>query len=202
MIRHLSKLLDMIWYLSMGLFLGLTGGLVLAVILTFRGAREINAKPGVEPYSDPMFAEYHNAAVAGYIGQDLFMVGGKVALILFAVAFLARITLYVMDIFTRGPKKRWSMDPVWGSCMGVAIVSLALTAKTTVEMNEYWPSIYDQTISVEESQYRRAQFDTAHHRSEKWMRAAWIFSFVALTVSPWSRRPEKTPLQSGDGKED
>ena len=33
MTRNLAKLLDTIWTLSMGLFLGLTGGMVLAVIL-------------------------------------------------------------------------------------------------------------------------------------------------------------------------
>lgn len=202
MTRHLAKALDAIWYLSMGLFLGLTGGLVLSVIMTFRGARAIDASPGVEPFSDPMFAEYHNDAVAGYIGQDLFMVGGRVALILFAVAFIARMALYLMDGLFRGPKKKRAMESVQGTCLGIALVYLALTAMTTREMNRDWAGLYEQSASQEDLQIRRINFNAAHQRSESRMTLAWSFSFIALVVSPWSRRPEKSSLQSGDGKEE
>lgn len=201
MTRHAAKLLDMLWYASMGLFLGLTGGMVLSVILTFRGSREVDASPGAEPFNDPKFAEYHNDAVAGYIGQDLFMVGGTMAMILFAIAFLARAALYVLDCISRGPMKKRSMESVQGCCLGCAIVYLFLASLSTIELNKSWPNMYDPNASQSELLMLRSNFHSAHGHSEARMRLAWGFSFVALLVSPWSRRPEKTPLQSGDDED-
>jgi hypothetical protein len=185
----------------MGLFLGLAGGLVLAVILTFRRTREMQASPGIEPYSDPMLADHHPDAVAGAIGQDLFMIGGTVALVLFVLAVISRAALWVWDSRNRGPMRKRSMESLQGYAIGFAIAYLFLASLSTLSMNKAWPGLYDQSASPDELSVRRSRFNSAHEKSESRMRLAWFSSFVALTVSPWARRPEKSDLQSGDGQE-
>lgn len=203
MTRHLAKLLDAIWYLSMGLFLGLTGGLVLSVILTFRGVREIDASPGVEPFSDPMFAEYHNDAVAGYIGQELFMVGGTVALVLIGIAVLSR--LFHGAVCRHGELKlrgsRLGSAIRFGAMVG-AVIFMAMGAYITLLMNDLWPELYDLENVEKAKLATRPAFEQLHQLSERWVGIAWFLGFLALSISPWCRRIADTPLQSGDGKKE
>lgn len=200
MIRHLAKLLDAIWYLSMGLFLGLTGGLVLSVIVTFRGARKIDATPRVEPYSDPMFAQYHNDAVAGYIGQDLFMVGGTIAIYLLVAAAVSRLIPFFLRQETSrvGSKAcKW----VQGLALVACLVLITSAAANVVYMNKYWPTLYDPEKTSEALSEHREVFENLHAGSERLTSSAWLCGFIALAISPWCRRIADSPLQSGDGKE-
>ena len=203
MTRHLTKLLDAIWYLSMGLFLGLTGGLVLSVILTFRGAREIDATPGAEPFSDPRFAEYHNDAVAGSIGQDLFMVGGVAALLLLGIA----LTIHVIRIArlygtTPRPRRYPTIQQIQGAALLFCILFTVIAARDTVRMNDSWPRLYDIASSQEELIQRRNEFDGLHEKSESEMRIAWFCGLLSLLLTPWCKQMPNTPLQSGDVKEE
>lgn len=197
MTRHLAKLLEAIWYVCMGLYLGLTGGLVLSVILTFRGAREIDASPGVKPFSDPKFAEYHNDAVAGYIGQDLFMVGGKVALVLLGIAVLARVSHCIVS--------RLGRLTLLGSklCSGFrdtaligAVIFMAMGAYITMMMNDMWPELYDVNDVTMAETYTRPIFEQLHQLSERWVGIAWLCSLLALSLSPWCRRVADTPSKA------
>jgi len=189
MTRHLAKALEAIWALSMGLFLGLTGGLVLAVILTFRGAREIDATPGVEPFSDPRFAAYHNDAVAGYIGQDLFMVGGTVALVLLGIGVLSRIVHTLVGRFGRLELLGSNLfSAIRGSALVGAVMFMSMGAYITLLMNEMWPDLYD-TENVTKAEFAtRRTFEQLHQLSERWVGIAWLCGFVALAISPWCRR--------------
>lgn len=195
MTRHLAKLLDAIWYLSMGLFLGLTGGMVLSVILTFRGAREIDAAPGVEPFNDPMFAEYHNEAVAGYIGQDLFMVGGTVALVLLGIAFMTRIIHLLIlrkAICTGSNKFQW----IQIVALVICLLMMSISASNTVYMNKFWPMLYDTDATINVLKDRRIIFENLHVRSERFTRNAWLLGLLALSISPWCRRVADEPSET------
>lgn len=185
----------------MGLFLGLTGGMVLSVIITFRGARAIDASPGVEPFSDPQFAEYHNDAVAGYIGQDLFMVGGTVALVLLGVAVATLITNWALRKLNKQMATGARLASVARSLLLVfCLLCMIIAASITVDMNNEWPALYDQHASDKQLVHRRDTFDYAHKRSEKFASYAWLSGFLALTLSPWCRRiadaPVKEPKES------
>jgi len=201
MTRHLAKALDAIWYISMGLFLGLTGGLVLSVILTFRGAREIDATPGVEPFSDPRFAEYHNDAVAGYIGQALFAVGGTAAIILLMIAVIARIgySERARRVARVGSRRASVIRFV---ALVICFASFAYGGTIADKMNSDWPDIYDPETSEAELVTRREAFEENHQASERVIRISWLSGFLALAISPWCRRIADVPLQSGDGKEE
>jgi hypothetical protein len=201
-VSHLARLFEMLWYLSMGLFLGLAGGLVLAVILTFRRTREMQASPGIEPYSDPMFADHHHDAVAGAIGQDLFMIGGTVALVLLGLAVIARllhgVTMMIQHQGVAGSKPLSGLR--WLALM-TCVVLMLTAASITRGMNTAWPGLYDTSASEKTLTDRRDAFDNAHQRSERVTTAAWLCGLLALSVSPWCRRPADAPLQSGDGQE-
>ena len=185
--RTLSRALDTVWYVSMGLFLGLTAGLVLAVILTFRGARAIDATPGVEPFSDPRFAEYHNDAVAGYIGQSLFMVGGTAAVVLLGVALVTyegRNFVLRKQVVIENKICRWLQATGLTFC----VLLMGLCAVLTYKMNADWPPLYESTASQGEREDRRERFEEMHRHSEKLASTAWLCGLIALAVSPWCRR--------------
>jgi|GEM_PF-2400924 len=203
MTRHLAKLLDAIWYLSMGLFLGLSGGLVLSVILTFRGARVMQVTPGTSPYNDPRFTTHFPEAVAGAIGQDLFWVGGIALLILLGLALLVHV-LHGLILMAR-------LDSADGSKRCSRLRSIALVfsilcmlkgASVTIDMNTAWPGLYDLSATDAQLDQRREQFEKMHKLSEKIVMAAWLGALGALVISPWCRRPDNRPLQSDDGKEE
>ena len=193
MTRHLAKLLDAVWYVSMGLFLGLTGGLVLSVILTFRGAREIDATPGVEPYNDPKFVEYHNDAVAGYIGQDLFGNGIAIGLVLLALAAVSRLATWII---ARKQPSLCSGSQIAGTVQLVLVLTCLMVMTSgmsiTNSMNRLWPKLYDTQAQGSELEERRAYFDNAHQWSSRVVGSAWFCGFVALTLTPWCRRVADT----------
>jgi len=194
--RHLCKLLDAIWTISMGLFLGLTAGLVLAVILTFRGTRLIDASPGVEPYDNPVFAGHHNDAVAGYIGQSLFMVGGSVALVLLGIALIARIATWCLAKFTQQQVTGVHVLSIARSLLlGFCVVCMIITASVAIDMNDQWPGLYDTAASDKQLIQRRDIFDHAHQYSEKMASYAWFSGLIAFAVSPWCRRLADEPTE-------
>lgn len=179
----------------MGLFLGLTGGLVLSVILTFRGARAIDATPGAEPFSDPMFAEYHNDAVAGYIGQDLFMVGGSVALVLLGIAFMTRIIHFLTLRKVKCAGKNYYQ---WIQLVAIVccVLIMSSSASNTVYMNKFWPMLYDTQATIEALNDRRSIFENLHAGSERMTTTAWLCGLVALVISPWCRRVADEPSET------
>lgn len=203
MTRHLSKLLDATWYICMGLFLGLNAGLVLAVIFTFRGARFMEATPGLSPFDDPRFSAYHSDAVAGHIGQNLFTYGGLIAqsmLWLAAAAWFAH-SLVVAKHAGAITGIQWASRVRFIALLGCCLLMLwaGILTKT---MNNSWTDLYDTTASDTALAERRDAFDALHHRSERVTTSAWLCGLVALSISPWCRRPSEVPLQSGDGEEE
>ncbi|MFN3166883.1 MAG: hypothetical protein ACE37H_07450 [Phycisphaeraceae bacterium] len=189
-VAHLARLFEMLWYLFMGLFLGLAGGLVLAVILTFRRTREMQASPGVEPYSDPMFAEHHHDAVAGAIGQDLFMVGGTAAAVLLGLAVVARLANgAAMMVQHQGVAGSKSISALRWLALMACVVLMLTVASITLNINTSWPGLYDTSASEPTLADRREAFDNAHNRSERVATAAWLCGLLAFAVSPWCLRP-------------
>lgn len=200
---NFARALDTLWLIAMGLFLGLTAGLVLAVILTFQGARQLDAAPGIGPYNDPRFALHQNDAVAGYIGQHLFMVGGSVALTLLAIALIARVG-HGLLLMTRRDRLAGSLrcSQVRGVFLIFCILCMVKGASLTLIMNKAWPDLYDQTATDSTLASRRAAFEALHEKSEKVVGAAWFGGLITLLFSPWCRRIAEAPVQSGDGKKE
>ncbi len=183
-----ARLFDALWTLFMGLFLGLTLGLVLAVILTFRGAKAVSATPGTFPFSDPRFTAHHSDAVAGYIGQNLFMVGGSVALVFLGLSLVARIGngLFMMmkHRSTTGSNK---MSQLRWVALLFCTLCMVKAASLTRDMNAAWPGLYDIKATDAQIQSRRDAFENMHKLSEKIVMAAWLGGLGALLVSPWCR---------------
>lgn len=188
MIHHLSKALNALWSLTMGGFLGLAGGLVLAVILAFKSAREMQARPGVAPYSDPMFSAYGSDAVAGHLGQKLFAVGGIAALTLLGLAVL---TLVLRGLLLRKRATTGSRRVGWWRVVALsgAVCWMGAGATVTLQINERWPGLYDTSASRDELETRRAAFDQLHSRSERFVTIAWLCGALALGLSPWCPQP-------------
>ena len=199
---HLYRILDTLWTLAMGLFLGLAAGLVLGVISAFRGTAHMQASPGLPPYADPRFAAHHADAVAGYIGQKLFMVGGSAALALLGIALLAHLGAGLI-LMTRNDSAIGSkrISRVRTVAMLFVLLCMAKAASMTLDMNAAWPGLYDPAADDATIAARRAAFDAMHKLSEKIVSAAWLAGLAAVALSPWCQRPADRPLQSGDGKE-
>lgn len=200
---HLSKAADTLWTVCMGLFLGLTAGMVVGVILTFKGARKMQAVPEAAPYSDPRFAAHHSDAVAGAIGQDLFVVGGTIALVLLGLALLARLAggfvLLTRINSAEGSKKASVLR--WVALI-FCILCMIKGASITTDMNAAWPGLYDLSATDAQLDQRRIDFDNMHQLSEKVVGAAWLGALLALAITPWCRRPADVPLQFDDGKKE
>jgi hypothetical protein len=200
---HLSKVFDMLWTVCMGLFLGLTAGMVVAVILTFKGARKMQAVPDALPYSDPRFAAHHSEAVAGAIGQDLFVIGGTIALVLLGLAMLARLAggfvLWTRIDSSEGSKKASALR--WLALV-FCILCMIKGASLTADMNAAWPGLYELSATDAQLDQRRVDFDDMHQLSERIVGAAWLGALLALAITPWCQRPADVPLQSGDGKKE
>ncbi|MEM9020982.1 MAG: hypothetical protein AAGC44_10495 [Planctomycetota bacterium] len=185
--RHLTLLLDAVWMVAMGLFLGLGAGLVLGVILVFRGSRHMQASPGLSPYADPRFAEYHTEAVAGSIGQSLFALGGSAALILLALAVTTRIAAWALNR-RAGHADGGKVLGVQRGALVLAVLLMAGTAATTMQINDRWPGLYDTQATDAQLIERRDAFDALHQRSERLASLAWLSALVALAVTPWCPR--------------
>lgn len=193
MTRHLAKLFDAIWYLSMGLFLGLTAGIVLSVIMTFKGARAIDAEPGTAPFNDPRFAEYHNEAVAGYIGQDLFAVGLKFAGICLLTAIAIRIAFSTTRLLGRTlDTGSTSASKFRNLALFICLFAFSFSQDTAMTMNADWPGLYDLAASQEELTQRREAFEQSHQESERITTIAWFCGLIALGISPWCQRVADT----------
>lgn len=187
----------------MGLFLGVTAATVLAVVETFDSSRKINATSADPPYSDPRFAETANELVAGFIGQNLFLVGGTVAMVLLGIASLSRVAHPLLPGYRNALKsgsRKVSLIRVIALCLCVSLMLIG--AVNMKQMRASWPDLYDTAASQAELDQRRADFEQAHKTSERVVGTAWFLGLLSLGLSPWCRRIADTPLQSGDGKEE
>jgi hypothetical protein len=202
MINQLIRLLNLLWTTSMGLFLGLTAGTILAVVETFDSSRKINASPGTEPYADPRFSETANEVVAGFIAQNLFLVGGSVALVLLGIALLTRIISPIL-VAMNSRNRVGSINLSRLRLLGVIICAglMLAGARNMMQMREAWPGLYEAEVAQVELDDRRAAFDLSHKMSERVVGGAWFVGLASLLISPWCIRLSDPTLQSGDGKE-
>lgn len=201
MIRHLAKLLEMLWYAAMGLFLGLHAGTILGVVEGFDSSRKIDATPGLMPYADDRFAETANEVVAGFIAQNIFKNNGSVALVLIGVALLVRIGHPILMLLTR----RVTTGSITLSGLRFAAVVISCTlmlvgAKHMLQMNEDWPALYEVDADQAALDQRRAAFDADHKTSERVVGVAWFVGAFALMISPWCRRLADEPAATHTNK--
>lgn len=201
MTRHLAKLFEMLWYASMGLFLGLHAGTILAVVETFDSSRKIDATPGLVPYADPQFAQTHNEIVAGFIAQNMFKNGGVVALVLLGVAVLARVAYTLISGYCNARKTGSRTIGSIRACSLILCAGLMVYgAGHMMQMNRDWPGLYETDADPATLEQRRAEFDKAHKTSERVVGAAWFLGALALVSSPWCRRlrdPSPEPESNG-----
>lgn len=194
MTRHLVKLLEMLWYTSMGLFLGLHAGTILAVVEVFDSSRKVDAQPGLAPYSDPRFIETANEVVAGFMAQNMFKNAGVVALILLSIAVVVRF-IYPFAVAIAGN--------VWAGSAKLSNLRLTATlicaalmlvgAQHMQQMKADWPKLYETDAEQAVLDERRAAFDSDHKMSERVVGAAWFVGALALVISPWCRRLADEP---------
>ncbi len=189
MTRHLARLLEMLWYASMGLFLGLNAGTILGVVEAFDSSRKVDASPGLAPYNDPRFAETANEVVAGFMAQNMFKNAGAVALVLLGVAVLARVAYPLLPGYCQA-KKTGSRKI--GAVRAIAMILCAnlmiFGAIHMNRMNAEWPLLYETDAPQATLDQRRAKFDADHKTSERMVGTAWFAGALALVVTPWCRR--------------
>ena len=189
MTRHLAKALDAIWYLSMGLFLGLHAGTILAVVEAFDSSRKIDAVPGLMPYADDSFAQTHNEIVAGFIAQNVFKNNGTVAIVLLGIALLARFATPLLFKFSKANtvgSTGLARTRLLAATLCVALMIYG--AQNTMQMNRDWPGLYALKGDPATLAERRAEFDAAHKISERVVGSAWFIGAFTLAISPWCRR--------------
>lgn len=197
MTRHLSKLFDMLWYASAGLFLGLNAGTILGVVEAFDSSRKIDATPGLMPYADERFAETANEVVAGFMAQNIFKNNGSVALVLIGIALLTRIGYPVLIKLTRSAATgSLTLSRLRFLAVIISCALMLVGAKNMLQMNEDWPALYEIEAEQAVLDERRAAFDTAHKTSERVVGGAWFVGAFALIVSPWCRRIADEPTQT------
>lgn len=185
--HHLTRLLDAIWNLAMGLFLGLSAGAVVAVILAFQTTRSetVLAKPRAMPYADPRFELDWPGYVAGAIGNRLFSVVGVLVLILVGVALLAmigRILIAIRAESGRHHKPAWAVRIL---AMLILTVALALASQNVLAMNDAWPTLYDPVATDAQLLSARHHFESLHQKSERYVGTAWLAGALALLITPW-----------------
>ncbi|MEM9416031.1 MAG: hypothetical protein AAGA29_11235 [Planctomycetota bacterium] len=188
--NQLAKALNALWTIALGGYLGLTAGLIIGITTIFQGAEKIAASPGVEPYSDPMFAAFHHKAVAGYTGQILFARGGITAIILLGLAAAAWTARTVLILGQPGNAAKGA-GLARAIALAGAVLFMGLGTAVTVKINASWPGLYDTAATPDELATRRADFDQLHQRSSRVVTIAWLCGLVALGVSPWCK--ELTP---------
>ncbi|MFI4860678.1 MAG: hypothetical protein ACIAXF_08365 [Phycisphaerales bacterium JB063] len=198
--NHLIKACQALWTLALGGFLGLTGGLIVAIIVIFRGAEQIAASPGVEPYRDPMFSAFQHQAVAGYTGQLLFKVGGIAALVLLALAVVSHITLGLMKRIWPPTSNRSRVDTLRTLALIMAVVFMLSGTAVTLKINASWPGLYDTSADSDTLTQRRADFDQLHQWSERVVTIAWLCGALALCVSPWCKEPASSAVVTTDSQ--
>ena len=182
--KHLQRLVNAVWSLAMGGFLGLSSGLVLAVILAFHTARAVEARPGVAPYDDPMFSQQWADFIGGAIGRGLFHIGGSVGIALLALAgvALALQTVLYSKQSAAAPRR---IRRLRLAMFAVVVVGMGLATRSVIQMDRLWPGLYDPAVSRETRDQSREQFNAIHNRSEQFVTIAWLAGFAALGMSPW-----------------
>ena len=118
------------------------------------------------------------------------MVGGKIALILFAIALLMHL-LRSSSLYSKPlqlTKTRWVPYIQMGLIFGAGYM-LWQSAMIIQIMNEMWPALYDPASPGHELRSVRIRFDEYHKHSETVSKAIWIMMFFTLALTPWSHRP-------------
>lgn len=197
--HHLTRALDAIWNLALGLFLGLTAGAVVAVILAFQTTRAdtVLAKPRARPYADPRFEADWPGYVAGAIGNRLFTVVGIMVLILAGLALISML----LRLALAGRDRAASISkPAWVGrilAMTVLSVALALAARNVQAMNTAWPKLYDPAASDAQLRGARDHFESLHQKSERYVGTAWLAGAAALLITPWCFTAKAPPEHDG-----
>lgn len=189
MTRHLVKSCEMLWYTSLGLFLGLQAGTILAVVEAFDSSRKVDASPGLSPYNDPLFVETANEVVAGFMAQNMFKNGGMVVLVLLGIAVLSRFAYPFLVAMAGGVQAgSHKLSGLQLTAIILCAVLMLAGTKQMLDMNRDWPGLYDLQVDQDTRQARRTDFDAAHKTSERFVGIAWFAGAFALVVSPWCQR--------------
>ncbi|MEM6507780.1 MAG: hypothetical protein AAF711_20280 [Planctomycetota bacterium] len=202
MVKHLAKLIELIWYVAMGLFLGMSAGTILAVVETFDSSRKVDARPGQPPFANELFSESSNEIVAGYIAQNLFLVGGVVSLCLLGLAVLSRVLCPIAArLATSNHIGSALLSGIRLGLLAVCVVLMLVGGNRLWEMRQSYPMLYEAEAGQAVLEERRSAFETSYDLSRHAVRGAWFTGLITLLISPWCRRLTDGALQSVDGQE-
>lgn len=194
-IRHLfTHLAAGLYYLALGLWLGLIASLAVVPAVTFREVRE--AKPVLRdgPYATPGLQDQHAEILAGNIvGHTVQFItyAGAICLITAALALAVRYVL----IWCGSPAKTTRRGlGLAGSIRAILLVALlALLAYQAAVVNpaifEYREVMYDTQRPAAQREQARAAFDTYHEQSTTLGQTLLITLALAVTLSPLADAP-------------
>ncbi|MEM6260306.1 MAG: hypothetical protein AAGI37_18670 [Planctomycetota bacterium] len=189
-ITHLGRLLRGGWGLFMGLYLGMSAALVMGLIVAFTSARTLESAPGIEPFTDPRFAEYHAEITAGYTAQNLFSVVGVAAI---AALALAAVALTGAGLISRSQGGRMvggnGFSLMRGIALGACVVLMIWASGISYGMNQDWPGLYDPSATDNQLAELRKSFEARHQLSEAIAATGWFCGLAAFVLTPWCRRP-------------
>ncbi|MEM6507781.1 MAG: hypothetical protein AAF711_20285 [Planctomycetota bacterium] len=186
---RLGKILEAGWLIGMGLFLGLSAGLVMALASTFHTAQRLEASPGVQPYADERFAQYHDRIVAGLNAQQMFGVIGVAALVLLGIATVALILRYLTSRHASAYVGSRLTSRVRAVALTLCLLAMFVASVMSYGLNQDWYGLYDLNASDTVLIERRSSFDARHGVADKIGGLAWLSGLAAFAVTPWCRKP-------------
>jgi len=191
----IGKLVEGLYYLLLGVWVGLMVGFVLAAIAAFGVLPGYQPALGVEPYNDPAFADRAGQVLAGSVVNRLM---SMITVLQWGIAVAVGLCLALQGLFA----KRWGH----GSAFRIANLARVLLIVAAVTMLAYgqWqlnPAMQSLRLDMYRLQHTPTQrqeaqrtFDRLHLQSERLGTATTASLALALLVSPWAlRRPADQP---------
>ncbi|WP_372366117.1 hypothetical protein [Candidatus Uabimicrobium sp. HlEnr_7] len=166
--------LNRLYYGSLGLWLGAIIAEVLSAISIFSMAREYKATPGVEPFNNPLFAEYSNDIVAGFIANKMFNMMHILEIVCFVIVIMA-----IILTFKKGEKiKQVPVMLIVFAGLSILFTYLWISpAMSGLKETMYNPAVEEAARNV-----AREGFGSYHKITEKLISLAGIAVFIALNM--------------------
>ena len=178
----LSRLVQGVYYLFLGLWFGAMVMLAVGAPVTFRTVRVHQPALGLVPYNEPSLAADGPNILAGAI------TGNHLRALSVVQAICAIVTLGCVVLQTTLFKTQ--VRPGYANALRSLLVALpacVLVFDEAVLSPNVWKQravMYDTTLNIDAREKARAQFNVLHKRSEKIVGSAALMLAAALVLSP------------------
>jgi hypothetical protein len=178
----LSRLVQGVYYLFLGLWFGAMVMLAVGAPVTFRTVRVHQPVLGLVPYNEPSLARDGPNILAGAItGNHL-----RALSVVQAICAVVTLSCVVLQTTIFQSQVRAGYANALRSLL-IALPACVLVFDEAVLSPNVWKQravMYDTTLNIDARDKARAQFNVLHKRSEKIVGSAALMLAAALMLSP------------------